>query len=84
MTEVIQSQRQLAELLPALRQYAAEIGAKPTVLANFGYRHALTAALDGVIPASRVNRKWYWREADLPVIAASIGVTPARAPAVAA
>ncbi len=64
----------IAELMGALRRYAAEVGADPAILDDVGYRHGLNAALDGRIPAVRVNSRWFWENADLPVIAAAFGV----------
>lgn len=59
----------LAQLLPELRDRAAEQGGKAVTLEGVSHRAVFNAALDGVIPAQRINGRWYVRRADLPRIA---------------
>ena len=59
------------ELLP-LTQLASELRRRKLVTPEPSYRDTYNAALDGRIPAEQgPNGRWYWRNSDLPAIAAA-------------
>ena len=76
--------RPFAMLVPDMKAWAAENGCADEA-ERFNYRGFLDAALNGRIPAERVNSRWHYRRSNRARIAAGIGVVPkAAAPAAAA
>lgn len=66
----------LALLRTELQQAATSLGIAPDAAEHLpSHRVILTMALDGELPAERVNGRWYFRPARLPEIAAAFGLT---------
>lgn len=63
----------LAELLPGMKMLNRE----SAILERLNHRRVFGAVLDGMIPAERINGRWYVNKADLPKIAELLGVMPA-------
>ena len=70
----------LALLLPELRGRPG-FAVDAEVLGRWTHRDVSTAALNGRIPAKRINGRWYWERANLRKIAELMGVLakPSRA-----
>lgn len=63
--------RPLADALFDAREWAAENGLDGA-LADARHRHVVEAALDGRIPAQRINARWYYRPEDRALIATTL------------
>jgi hypothetical protein len=66
----------LPQATPAVRDYAQQHGATAETLARLNYRAMYGAVTDGLIPARRQGRMWMVLRADLPQIAAALGLLP--------
>jgi hypothetical protein len=71
----------LAVLRHDLHANAPRLGISPESLDGIPpHRGLLTQALDGRLPAVRVNGKWYFRRGKLPEIAQALGLIARPAP----
>ena len=65
----------LAQLLQDFRS-DPKLAANLQALDKWNHRRVLTAALDGKIPAVRINGRWYYQHENRPKIAEILGVLP--------
>ena len=90
MPNASETLRPLADALFDAREWAAENGLDGA-LDDARHRHVVEAALDGRIPAQRINARWYYRPQDRAQITTTLarrnrraGSQPASVPASAA
>ena len=67
----------LAQVCQDVKQRAAMLRRENSTLERLNHRRVFGAVLDGMIPAERINGRWYVRRDDLPKIAELLGVLPA-------
>lgn len=70
--------RPLALLIPDLKRFLIETGQGCARLSQLKYRRLAEAALDGEIPAERVNARWHYDPRNVPAIAEALGVGSSR------
>lgn len=68
----------LAQMRQELADHADDLGVTEDVLAKVKNRAMVRSAMDGDIPARRVNDRWYFRRSDLPAIVSALGGTAPR------
>ena len=75
MTPDPQTHLALAQLLPDLRS-DPNLSVDRQALEGLNHRRVFSAALDGRIPAERINGRWYVKRDDRQKIAKLLGVMP--------
>lgn len=65
---------QLAQLPRELRDAADLIEREQTALNRVRYKNLYGAVVDGLVPAERVDGRWYVRRRSLPTIAQTFGL----------
>ncbi len=67
--------RPFGALVLDMKEWATEMGCAAEA-ERFTYRAFLEAALNGRIPAERINNRWHYRRSNRSRIAAAFGVAP--------